>query len=376
MQKVLYLLHNFHNRAGTEEHAKVLGEAIAKSYEVAYLFPQGDTLVLRKEADGSEEIFPGKQMPWPLPPLKDETISGSLQQIFTGFKPDIIHIQHIFNWPLGIIEELAPVAPLVMSYHEYFSITPFFTMAGTENPEVGLSEDYVKKIFGADIRPQLFQRIKFLQQSFSKLASRVVPSVFLASVLGRLYPANYTVIPHGIKPFATTPYQGEKLRFGYMGTLIPQKGWQQLLKAWPLLFEKYPEKIELHLYGGGDPGGALPPGVTHRGVYDQPDIPRILSDFHISVIPSIFAETFSLVLSEVQQAGLPAATSGMGVFRERIRPGQNGYLFNPFNIQEIADTLERFVTDSSWREWQIEKPRLVEEMRADYAGLYRSVIGG
>lgn len=374
MRKVLYLLHNFHNRAGTEEHAKVLGEAVGGSYEVAYLFPQGETLVLRREE--REEIFPGKQIPWPLAPLREETISQSLEKVFASFKPDIIHIQHIFNWPLGIIEELSQVAPLVMSYHEYFAITPFFTMSGTENPEVGLSEEYVRRIFGADIRPQLFQRLEFLRNSFSKLSARIVPSVFLASVLSRVYPANYTVIPHGIKPFETTPYKGEKLRFGYMGSLIPQKGWQQLLKAWPLLYQKYPGKIELHLFGGGEPGSELPQGVTHRGVYDQPDIPRILSDFNVAVIPSIFAETFSLVLSEVQQAGLPAATSAMGVFRERIKPGVNGFLFNPFNIEEIADTLERFVADSSWKSWSIEKPRTVQQMRADYEGLYRGVLNG
>jgi len=373
---LLYFLHNFHNRAGTEEHTKLLGAELSEDFKIAYLFPQGGTLVLRFQDSGEELTFPGAQMPWPLPPIKDATINSALKTVFEKFKPDLIHIQHTFNWPLGILAQLEALrCPLVMSFHEYFSITPFFTMQGTEDPVVALSSLYIKQVFGQDIREPLIQRIEFLRKEYERVPTKIVPSNFLSSVLQKVYPADYKVIPHGIRPFVTSvkKYEGSRLRFGYLGSLLPQKGWIELLKGWQLFSQKHPE-AELHLFGGAGAPKNPPHGVTFRGVYEQQDLPNILSDFHVGVIPSVFAETFSLVLSEMQLAGLPVATSNLGAFKERVEPEKTGVTFNPFDPHAVAAALEKFVADDSWKDWEIPKPRLANEMAEEYKALYHSLL--
>ncbi len=373
--RLLFVLHNFHNRAGTEEHTKLLAAELSATYEIAFLFPQHDSVVLRT-ADGQEKAFPGAHLPWPITPADQPVVKHSVKQALDLFRPTLIHIQHAFYWPLNLIDWLCDTGvPVVMSFHEYFAITPLFTMIGTEDAEVALSEKYVRQIFGQDIRPYLLDRIRLLRKAFGRLRARIVPSESLASILHKLYPAHYTILPHGIRQFDTPVHRcgSDTIKFGYVGSMLPQKGWRELARAWPRVFEQHPS-AELHFFGGAEMPANLPLGSFAHGVYEQSDLPAILSQFHIGVLPSVFAETFSLVLSELQLAGLPVAASRMGVFRERIKPGVNGWLFNPFSAESIAEVLGNCITDQSWQRWQIPRPRLAAEMAQDYDALYRSLL--
>ena len=248
-------------------------------------------------------------------------------------------------------------------------------MIGTEDPDVALSESYVRKYFGADVREGLLERQAFLRRSFQAIRIKIVPSQFLATVLGKVYPDNYRVIPHGIRPFVEPINRDSSgaLRFGYLGGLVLQKGWQELLRAWPLVTATTPP-AELHLFGGPSSPGDLPKNAFHHGPYNPVALPRILSQINVGVIPSIAPETFSLVLSEMQLSGLPVATSRMGAFRERVREGETGYLFDPFSPEDVARALRLFTEDDGWRNWNIPTPRLAKEMAEDYAAIYRSLL--
>jgi glycosyltransferase involved in cell wall biosynthesis len=287
----------------------------------------------------------------------------------------VIHVQHFLRWPRGIIDLLAGLGcPLVMSFHDYFAITPFLMMIGTEDPEVAVSESYTQKYFGADVRQALLKRQAFLRRSFQAIPIKIVPSRFLASVMSKVYPDNYRVIPHGIRPFAdpVNRHSSDALRFGYLGGLVLQKGWQELLEAWPLVSSAAP-LAELHLFGGRSSPRHLPQNVFHHVGFDHAELPRILSRIDVGVIPSIFAETFSLVLSEMQLAGLLVAASRMGVLRERVREGETGRLFDPFSPEDIARALRLFIDDQGWRNWNSPSPRLANEMADDYAAIYWSL---
>ena len=159
-----------------------------------------------------------------------------------------------------------------------------------------------------------------------------------------------------------------------MGSLLPQKGYLSLLEGFRLFHEHHPSS-ELHLFGGGD-GAVVTPqeGVTFHGNYQPGDIPTILSLFDVGIIPSIFAETFCLVLSELWHAGRAVGASRIGALKERITDGVNGRLFTPGNPGEIAQTLEWFTTNESWRKWEVPEVRLLDAMIGEYQTLYRSMV--
>ena len=92
--KVLVVLHNFHNRAGTEEHTKLLAAELADRYEIAFLFPQQGSIILRLQDSGQEQILPASPVAWPLTPKDDPVMRSSVKQALEIFSPQLIHIQH------------------------------------------------------------------------------------------------------------------------------------------------------------------------------------------------------------------------------------------------------------------------------------------
>ncbi|HEV7919337.1 MAG TPA: glycosyltransferase [Thermoanaerobaculia bacterium] len=93
----------------------------------------------------------------------------------------------------------------------------------------------------------------------------------------------------------------------------------------PELAELTPE-LEWHAFGGGEL--PLPRSVNRHGYYRAGSLPSLLARHHIGrvVIPSIVEESFSLVLSECWQAGVPVIAFDHGAIGQRIREHGGGWL--------------------------------------------------
>lgn len=374
--RLLYLLHCYHNRAGTEEHTRTLAAALADEFEISIAYPENGSIYLMREGRSQLE-FPGAPVPWPLAPLRSTVIEKSLARLLEAAKPQIVHIQHLHNWPLSTLDQLAASGiPLVMTFHDYFTITPHWTMERTADPRDTTSLSYSKTIFRSDISEYLKQRRAVLERSLARVSHFLAPSMFAAREISKVFPLAFQVIEHGIAPITAekAPGDGRTLRFGFVGSLLPQKGWLSLLNGFSEVRSQCSD-IELHFYGGGQEfQGREPAGVKFHGVYEQPDLPRILGAIDVGIIPSVFRETFSLVLSELWMAGLPVAVSNIGALGERVVDHQNGIKFPAGDITAIADALRWFYTDNSWRNWTIPRPREIPAMIAEYRALYRQVL--
>ena len=374
--RLLYILHCYHNRAGTEEHTRTLYDHLKDEFDVAIAYPeQGRLFLMRPNRD--VVAYPAAPVPWPLAPYRSPVVEQSLSNILGLFAPDIIHIQHFFNWPLGMLEQVAATGkPTIITLHDYYAITPYYTMERTANPLDTVSPEYSKMFFRTDISEYLKQRREVLTRGLNRLGVWLTPSPFAARTLNQVFPHDYRVIEHGINPITLTKPRtcSEVLRFGYVGSLLPQKGWIPLLNAFNE-FSLSNHKAELTFYGAGqDMRGQNYPGVTFRGAYNQEDLGEIFSDIDVGLIPSVFPETFSLVLSEMWMAGLPVAVSDIGALGERVVDGVNGRKFAPGNSDSIRDVLRWFVENDSWRNWQLPRPRVVADMVDDYRRLYYQLI--
>ena len=373
--KVLYLLHCYRNRGGVEEHTRDLARALSETHEIGIVAKEG-TDVLFVQDEEIKFTLPSERLKWPLTPAEAPQTQHALDEVLQRFDPDVIHIQHFLSWPLGVIEQLTNSGiPVVVSFHDYFVITPFYTMQGAKSAPQALTPDYCKLIFGQDISSQLRARVESLQLALSKAKAWVTPSAYLAGELGSLYPFDFRVIEHGIDPLPAIGRTHQKTpRFGFVGTKLPQKGWLELLKGFQLLREKHPN-VELKFFGGGqDAPKVASPGVSFSGAYSRDNLPRIFSQFEIGIIPSVFAETFSYVLSEMWSGGIVVAASNIGALAERITDNKNGKLFEPGNPLAIAETLQWFLENDDWHQWTLPEPRTIEEMAEDYERLYDMLI--
>lgn len=381
-RRLLFVLHCFHNRGGTEMHTKLLARSLSAEFEVAILYPERGSLWLRRvngEGDSDDQAieYPAATVPFPITPYSHKPSELALATALKDFAPDVIHVQHFIYWPLSLIDQLnATGAPVVISFHDYFPITPYFTMQGAEDLESALSPEYVMRIFGQDVREYLQERLGLLKRSIAGTSMQIAPSHYLAKILGDACNIDLRIVEHGIEPFASpvTPYTGTPFRFGCIGSLLPQKGWRELYEAFPEVRKRH-NGVELHFYGGGEEPPSKPyQGAFFHDAYDPVQLPEICSQFNVGVIPSVFAETYALVLSELWQARIPVAASKIGALNERVKPGVNGVLFDAHQPHSIAVALCSFLDSNDWRTWVLPAPRTAQSMVDEYRDIYLELL--
>lgn len=138
----------------------------------------------------------------------------------------------------------------------------------------------------------------------------------------------------------------------FAGTVCEKKGVRQLIQAFPLVKEKYPE-AKLNIYGRDwlFPDGSsyiemlktkeLPKiqpfdnDVYFKGTVSYDEIPEVYSMAEVCVFPS-HMETLGLVAPEAMACAKPVLFTTLGPGPEVIVDGYNGYLANPHEPKHIA----------------------------------------
>lgn len=378
--RLLYFLHCYYNRAGTEQHVKDLTQGLKDEFDIWTVFRE-HAYVMLLNPDGSQKQWIAEAPQWPLTPYHQPEAETVLRQVLEEVKPELIHLHHFHNWPLSVIDILTGYgAKTLFTCHDYYLVTPYFTMQGVRGAEECFSPEYAKQFFRADITEYLRKRVEVLKKSLPRITVVIGPSRFVVDEIAKVHDIQPVVIEHGIKPFEVMPRQHSSLvdmkalKFGFIGSLLPQKGWDVLARAFPRVRKAAPQAT-LHFFGGvAQMPGSEDIGITFHGVYEQEELSSITSQIDVGIIPSIFPETFCLTLSELWHGRVPAATSRIGALTARIRDGENGKLFTPGSVDEVASTLLWFVENESWKEWIIPQPRLLTEMLKDYSTLYKSLL--
>ncbi|MDD5557753.1 MAG: glycosyltransferase [bacterium] len=204
------------------------------------------------------------------------------------------------------------------------------------------------------------------------------------------------VIPHGAPPPAAeaaaggrAPYDGRRpLAVAYIGTIMPHKGIVTLLRAvrgtppgavtLAMHGRPYPERFARYV---GKVVRRFPPGrVSLSGMYAPGDLGRILAEADILAIPSLWHETFNLVLWEAWAAGLPVIASRVGALSDFVRDGDGGLSFEPGDWRGLRDRIMRVARDPSLlarlRRPLPRFPMGVDENAARYGEVYAALLAG
>lgn len=380
--RILYVLHNYFNRAGTEEHVKLLARELSAEYEIGIVFPRQGQLHFLTSVSQDVTSFPADKISWPQTEYNGEVTQASLKQIMVGFSPDLVHIQHFIHWPLRVIEWLLAYGkPTLLSLHDYYLLTPEFTMQFAESPAETVSAEYSVRLFNQDLSDYLAQRREYFQDILETIGTIIVPSEFLANEAKKVFAINPIVVEHGIDCFSVSkqgrsaPYSDSAgVHFGFIGSLLPQKGWHTLIRPFSDLLESHP-RCTLTFYGGTRPA-RMPelPNIYFAGVYDQADLPIITAQIDVGVIGSLFKETYCLTLSELWMAGLPVMGSNIGALGNRICEGVNGRLFTPGDAESILSTMRWFVENDAWKSWQVARPHTAPKMVDHYRKIYSELL--
>lgn len=146
------------------------------------------------------------------------------------------------------------------------------------------------------------------------------------------------------------------LRLVFFGSLTPRKGIVSFLQALRLL--AHPDRIEATVHGGASAelvesvnamirtfSPAHAGRVVFRGSFTQVDLPGILGDGDVAVLPPRWEDNGPQTVMEAQAAGLPVVGTRVGGIPDVIEDGRNGLLVDEGDPARLAQAIDRLSGD-------------------------------
>lgn len=170
-------------------------------------------------------------------------------------------------------------------------------------------------------------------------------------------PANTIAVkPNFIHP-DPGPGKGEGIFALFVGRLTYEKGIETLLAAWRLIGTCLP----LYIVGDGPLAQKVAaaaeqfPGITWCGRLEQEAVYRLMGEAKVVVVPSLWYETFGLVVIEAFAKGTPVIASKLGALEEIIFHKKTGLHIKPGDHQDLIDNVQ----------WVQNNPDEVQRMRRE-----------
>ena len=200
---------------------------------------------------------------------------------------------------------------------------------------------------------KLALRKRIFRKALTATAGMAVPSRFVREMFARNSYAveRIEVLPLGLDlpgEDARAKSPASVVRVAMIASLISLKGADVLLRAFRAVNA---QNLRLSLYGRDD----IDPGyvrrlrrmvvgdarITFEGTFAPEQKDDIYHTIDLLVIPSIGYESFSLVAREALLRGTPVVASAHGALPEVVQDGANGFLFEPGDVDALADILRR-----------------------------------
>lgn len=147
-----------------------------------------------------------------------------------------------------------------------------------------------------------------------------------------------------------TPTTNANPRILFLGRLDPEKQIHNLLLA----VAKLPQSLNVQVEIVGDGGErknlgqlaeqlGLGSSVQFRGHISEDELPKAYERATLFAMPSI-AELQSIATMEAMAAGRPIVAANAMALPHLVHDGDNGYLFEPDDVDQFADSLLRILT--------------------------------
>jgi glycogen synthase len=142
-----------------------------------------------------------------------------------------------------------------------------------------------------------------------------------------------------------------------LGRVVEKKGFDLLIKAFARVADRHPD-VSLAIAGDGPslPGLrrlaedlALADRVRLPGRLARPEVAAAMAGAEVFVMPSRL-EPFGIVVLEAWRAGRPVIATSRGGPAEFVTDGEDGLLADPFDIDKLAEALDRLLTDQALRQ--------------------------
>ena len=182
-------------------------------------------------------------------------------------------------------------------------------------------------------------------------------------------------------PKKTADPQTSALRILFVGGLDKAHYFKGLEVLLPALAKIKNKAWTLDIIGSGDlmPHYAklaaelgIDKQIVFRGNLDSWKLTAAYRQSDLLVLPSINSnEAFGIVLLEALASGIPVIASRLPGVRTVFEDGRQGYLAEPKNIPDLADKIEKILSDDDKRQAMGRQARILAEKRYSLASLER-----
>ncbi|MCD6518445.1 MAG: glycosyltransferase family 4 protein [Anaerolineae bacterium] len=405
--KVLLVVHQYlpFHRAGTEIYTHSLAkelerrghqvlvychEARLDGQGISFLVELYDGVRVRRVAAFAKREF----LPWRRfqRTFLNPRIEADYAQVLEAWNPDVVHVQHLKDLSVGILEKTAARGvPLVMTLHDYWAlcpnaqaIRPDGTICRWPHPQlscvccaawrVGLP---VLRFAAPLVMPLFWQRARCVREQLERVDRFISPSQFLLRryVEAGFSPPKFFMLENGFdyKRLGSLVLRrkGWRGHYAYIGSLAWQKGVHILIRAFTRLearnirlrirgnLETFPEYVRsLREQAGGDER------ISFEGELAENRIGEALAWADYLVVPSLWWENSPVTIQEAYAAGVPVIASQVGALQEKVFPGITGLLFHPGDVEDLVKVLRQTVGNQELfaaLQAQLPRPPSIEE---------------
>ena len=388
--RILHLVHQYmpEHVGGTELYTRWLTHALSRrGHQV--------TIFYRRSAEGAGQedrtengvhvraAWSGLSSPTRrfLATFGDPPLVRALERVLEETNPDLVHVEHLMGLPVTLVRSiqrrgLAYVitlwdfwwvcanAQLLTNYSQQVCDGP---QAYLNCARCALARADRSPLWPArpPVAGLLAWRNHLLRRVMKAAGGLIAPTEFVR----RWYAAHgapaerLLMIQPGLERAADVSRQKREpngpVRFAYIGGLSWQKGIHVLVEAcngvrgaWELWIagdESFDPAYVARLRAQATPG------VRFLGRLTREEVWETLAQVDVVVVPSLWYETFSFIVSEAFTSGAPVVASRLGPLADRVRDGVDGLLVPPGDVVAWRAALQRLVGE----------PDLLAQLRAN-----------
>lgn len=259
-------------------------------------------------------------------------------------KPDMIHIHDWLTVSAGVASKQLLRAPLVMTFHS----TESSRSSSSPSPESSMVEGLewwgsfeATRVIAVSgwMRSEVISQFKLPMDKVHEIPNGVDFEKFAKPVDVEATRNKWNVQP------------GERL-ITAVGRLTSQKGFDDLIKAYPEIRESVP-RSRLLVVGDGYMRGELESlaeaqkvkaSTTFAGFVSDSDLVDAIKSSDVVAVPSRF-EPFGIIALEAMAGGSPVVVSRVGGLAEIVEDGVDGLEVNPNDPPSLAKAAVKVLSD-------------------------------
>lgn len=334
-------------------------------------------------------------------------LEQALAQALATFRPDLVHIQHLMGLPLSLVRLIRQRdIPYIVTLHDYWWVCANAQLITNDRQQICAGpQAYLNCARCALARagrsywwpaipallPLLAGRNVGLRRILAGARAVIAPSEFVCrwyATQGRLTQA-CQAIPLGVAcPSRPLPERSAgPVRFAYLGGISWQKGVHIIVEAFRGLDLGTDSDVpiaELWIAGDEtfDPAytrhlrSRATPHVRFWGRLSRAEVWEMLAQADVLLVPSLWYESFGLVVREAFVVGTPVIVSDLGALVEAVRAGVDGLRVPPGDVAAWQAAMARFIQTPALRQSfqeSIVPPLTLEAHLGRMAAIYTQV---